>query len=105
MIKILKELSQVLEKNGILISASQEEKILIASKNLYTSLEVIEELEFHEPHLQEELEASIYHPFKFEEAKELWTTSDGDHPLELEIEEFLTFLSSIFPRTQGIDCL
>lgn len=48
MIKILRELSQILVVAGI--STSQEEQILSIFKNLATSLEVIEEQQIHEPH-------------------------------------------------------
>jgi hypothetical protein len=77
MIKSLKELSQIIAAAGI--SASQEEQILTAVKNLPSSQEVVKEEEFHEQHQAE--------------AKEPWTTFDGELSLEPEIEEFLTCLS------------
>jgi len=87
MIKILGELSQILAVARI--SASQEEQILIPVKNLSSSPEVIEEQQIHEPHPHEDI-----HPFHLvEEIKESWTTSNGEKPLEHEIEEFLTCLS------------
>ena len=46
MIKILEELSWILAATRI--SSSQEEQILTAVKNLFASLEVIKEPEFHE---------------------------------------------------------
>ena len=100
MIKCLQELSQVLVVSRISISTYGEEHILIVLKNLSTSLEVIEELEFHKPHLQDDQEASTNHPCKFEEAENLWATSDCKHPLESEIEELLTCLSLDIPCTQ-----
>jgi hypothetical protein len=63
-------------------------------KNLSTSPKDIEEPKFHEPHPREDLEALCNHPFQpIEETKESWTTSDGETPLEPEIEEFLICLS------------
>jgi hypothetical protein len=53
---LLQELSQILAAAGI--SASQEEKILTAIKNIPVLWEVIENQKFHEPHL-EDLEALI----------------------------------------------
>jgi hypothetical protein len=71
MIKSLEELSQILAAVGISISASQEEQILTAVKNLSASPEVIEKQDFHELHPQEDLEASFDHPFQpIEETKE-----------------------------------
>ena len=73
MIKILKELSQILAAAGV--SASQEEQILIAVKNLYASREVIQEEKFDEQ----------YHM----EAKEPNPKFDEERSLEPEIEESL----------------
>ena len=58
MIKNLQQLSQVLEAPRILISASQEEYILKAVKNLCSSLTFVEEPKFHDTHPQEEPKAS-----------------------------------------------
>ena len=70
-------------------------------KKLSTSPEVIEEPKLHEPHSQDDLQTSIYSPFPIvEEIKESCTTSDGEQPLEPEIEEFLTCLSSNLQCTQ-----
>jgi hypothetical protein len=49
-----KEPSQVLAVARILISTYQEVQILTVVNNLSTSPKVIEGLEFHEPHLQED---------------------------------------------------
>jgi hypothetical protein len=73
MIKSLKELSQILAAAGI--SASQEEQILIAVKNLHASREVIQEEKFDEQ----------YHT----EAKEPNTKFDEEKSLEPEIKESL----------------
>jgi hypothetical protein len=83
MIKSLKELSQILIAAGI--SSSQEEKILIAVKNLSAS-----------PHLQEDLEVSFDPSCQsIEETKESCITIDGEQPLEPEIKEFQTCLPKI----------
>jgi hypothetical protein len=61
-------------------------------KNLYAFPEVILEQEFHEPHTRQE--ALCNNPFQpIRETKESWTTSNGEPPLEPEIEEFLICLS------------
>ena len=60
MIKILEELYRILATTGI--SSSQEEQILIAVKNLYTSPEAIDEPEQHEPHSQDDLQTSTNFP-------------------------------------------
>jgi len=63
-------------------------------KNLAPYLDVLEEQEFHEPHPQEYLEASSNHLFQpIKETRKSWTAFDGEQPLELDIEEFLTYLS------------
>ena len=86
MIKKLKGLSQILATAGV--STSQEEQILATVKSLSTSPEVIEEPNFHETQPYEELESSNNHVFQYlEETEDLWTTSIGEKPLKLEIEE------------------
>lgn len=98
MIKSLEELSQILTTTRI--SASQEEQILTIIKNLFASLEVIKEEEFHELHPQEDLKAFCNHPFQpIGETKESWTKFDGEPPLELKIKEFLICLSEDPPCT------
>ena len=51
---------------------------------------MIEEPEFHGPHLQEDPKAFINHAFQFEEDEDLWDKYNEEHPLEHEIEELLT---------------
>jgi len=86
MIKNLKELSQILAAAGF--SASQEEQTLTTVKNLSTSREVIEELDFHEPQPPEELKSYNNHIFQsLEETEDLWTKSIGEKTLKLEIKE------------------
>lgn len=88
MIKILEELSRILEAVGI--SSSQEEQILTAVKNLSAFLEVIKKPEFHE-----EPKSSTDHLCQsMEETKDSCTTYDRERPLEPEIEEFLPCLST-----------
>lgn len=78
---ILEELPQILAVARI--SSSQEVQILTTVKNL--SLEVINELKSHEPHLQEE--SPIDHLFQsIEETKETWTIPSGEKLLEPNLE-------------------
>ena len=94
MIKSLKELSRILAATEI--SSSQEEQILTAVKNLSASPEVIKELEQHEPHPQDDLQTSTDFPCQVaDEIEDSCTTSDGERPLEPEIEELLPCLSTI----------
>ena len=73
-------------------------------KNISTSLEVIEESNINEPHLQYDLQTYIDYPFQsVEEIEDLGTTFDGENPLEPEIEEFLTLLSSNILSTHEIN--
>lgn len=93
MIKNFKELSQVLAVVGISISSSQEEQILAAVKNLFVSLEVIEE-ESHDTHSQEDIKVSSNHIFQsIEDTREPWATFDEGKPLEPKIEESFPCLS------------
>jgi len=86
MIKILKDLSQILATTGV--SSSQEEQILTVVKNLSTSLEVIAEPDFYDPQPHEELESSNNHVFQsLGETEDLWATSVGEKLLNLEIGE------------------
>ena len=93
MIKSLEELSQILALVGI--SSSQEEKILAIVKNLSTSPEAIYEIEQHEPHPQDDPQTSTDFPFQVDdEIKDSCTTSDGERPLEPEIDELFPCLST-----------
>ena len=91
MIKSLEDISQILATVGI--SSSQEEQILTTIKNLSTYPKVIEESKIHGSHLQDDLEASTHSPFQeIEEMTDLCTASDGEKPIEPEIEELSTCL-------------
>ena len=62
---------------------------------------MIEEPKPHEPHSQDNLQASTDHLFQTTmEAKDLWTTFDGVHPLEPEIKKILTCVSPDILCTQ-----
>lgn len=92
MIKSLEELSRILA--AVEISSSQEEQILTTVKNLSNSSEAINEPEQHEPHPQDYLQTSTDFPCQVaDEIEDSCTTSDGERPLEPEIEEFLPCLS------------
>ena len=67
MMMSLKELSQVLARVGILISTSQEEKILTKIKNLSTSPKLIKEPKIYEPHSQDDIESFTNHLFQIDE--------------------------------------
>jgi hypothetical protein len=83
MIKSLEKLSQILAVDGISISASQEEQILTAVKNVNFS-----------PHPQEDIKVSFDPLCQYiEEIKKSWTEFDGEKPLEPKIKEFLICLS------------
>jgi hypothetical protein len=76
----LQELSHILATSGI--SASQEEHILTAVNNFFVSS-------------QEDLEVHSDSSCQFvEETKESWIEFNGKQPLEPEIEEFLSCLST-----------
>lgn len=97
----LKELSQVLAVVGILIFSSQEEHILTVVNNLSTSLEVIKEPKPHEPHSEDNLQASTDHFFQTNmEDEDSCTTFEGDKSLEPESEEFTTCLLAALVCTQ-----
>jgi hypothetical protein len=64
------------------------------NQNILATLEVIEEYNFHEPPPQEDIKSLFNHLFQIgNETKELWTTFNGEQPLELEVKEFLMHLS------------
>jgi hypothetical protein len=89
---LLQELSQILETTNI--TSSQEEKILIAVKNICSSQKGIVDQNFHEK--QQDLEVSIEYPDHLEEElKELWTPLDEEKNLEPEIEAFLACLDAL----------
>ena len=81
----LEELSQILAATKI--SHSLEEYILAATKNLSTSLEILEGPKF--PELQKDFPCQ-----STKEAENLGTTSDGERSLRSEIEEFSTCIST-----------
>jgi hypothetical protein len=82
----LRELSQILAAAGI--SSFQEEHILVSTKSVSTSSEILEESRSYE----------LQNDFPFQTVKEdgkLWTTSDGEKSLRPKIEEFSTSISQI----------
>jgi hypothetical protein len=81
----LRELSQILVAVGI--SSSQEEHILTIAKNLFTSLEILEESRSYE--LQNDFPCQ-----NMKENEKVWTTSSGEKSLRPEIEEFSTSIST-----------
>ena len=104
MIKSLEEFSQILALAGI--SSSEEERILAVVKNLSTSPKAIDEPEQHEPHPKDDWQNSTNFPCQeVDEIEDSCTTSDGEYPLELEIEDFLTCHSSDLQCTQETNYL
>jgi len=80
----MKDFSQALTAARILTSTSHEENFLTIFKNLSIS-----------PPPQDDFEVSFDFPYQSsKETKESCTIMNGEHPLEPEIEEFLTSLST-----------
>ena len=68
---------------------------MVVVKNLSTSPEAIDETEQHEPHPQDDLQTFTDFPCQVvDEFEDSCTTSDGERPLEPEIEEVLPCLST-----------
>ena len=92
----MEELSQILAIAKI--SHSHEEYILVASKNLSSSQEILEGPKF--PELQKDF------PFQStKESEKLGTTYDGERSLRSKIEEFSTCISIYPPGTKEINNL
>lgn len=84
MIKNLKELSQVIEAAGILISASQEEKILEEIKNLSTLHPDPQEVSFYFPcQVDEKTKDSLEREDPF--SAHIPSTQDIHYPIEEDL--------------------
>ena len=88
----MREFSQILATVGILISISQEEKLLIAVESLSTSPEMEDELKCQELGKDFLCETA-------EEANALGIISEGEQP---RIEEFLIYMTTDPSCTQTI---